>query len=910
MLVCQIASALALVTAVPSVLAAVQNTTFVAGSSENITFNGGGWQGQGDWRGLEAENESCSRTPGIYTWTLSSSVSVVFHGISIYFVGWNNSRNTIYQPYLDGVPDSPVTGASSGCNVIQYKRTGLADTQHNLTMVLLTDEPGAVGVATQRVGVSGVIVTAKDSKLPLPIATVSPRGTSAKLLKRLPQADPARSSPATASIPALPEAPSLPAECYALKNPISTLIGSSLIVPIPGGTSSPSTAQTTSSITDGLSKSTTTSAPAGAATNASAGSPTVGTTIFTESRGNIVATSTDPNGIIAPTSIDPSQNLESTKFIGTTTSVSITHPSSSRMTGTVTTSALPTTTGTLAATASNDAASNQIRPNFITPGGASSSSTVLSQSSPVSTTAGGSSSSSTAGTMSSVLLKTTSSKPSSPAAVNTGPARVSPSSRSNPPSPTAGVTGGSTASLAASTISFSPTVAVAFPSSESIVSSMSSSTTEVILLSTSSRSGTISDTNIIPAPPTTTIEPSSGAVPTRLNQSAVLPPPTEQGRVIPVPVTDGSRSSAATGDGALSPASPPTSIPAHATPGDERPSLPTSGSPVSTTTPDPNPNVLVSGKSVSHKATIAGSVVGGVLGLVALIGFISFASWAHKISHAKKASKPGAFKSKAHEFNFVIPPYRPDRKSRRNSFNPFQITLTLTPVDIEEGYTYQQVAWQTFDVTQSAKSSTVTKRLDYDRGFGAANIHDGGDAIGGVAFCKRPQTFEHAKPGRPVPFKGQTWSNALKFIARKYRRIIARNDDNVPLRLVIGSYVWNRRERGSTYSSEYVDARDVVEEGEAGFQSFVVMDDKIGYAEEISASFDLILRVYRTEGVQVEQILSPAYVKHKAVPLLGAEGIRLSKLPMVATWVVDTEGPDVQLRMEGPGWAQYLSEYL
>ncbi|KAJ7775552.1 hypothetical protein B0H16DRAFT_48101 [Mycena metata] len=128
MLVPQIASTLALVTATrdPSVLAAVQNTTLVAGSSDNITFNGDGWQGQGDWQGLEPENESCSRTPGVYSWTVGSSVSVTFQGMAVYFVGWNHSGNTFYQPYLDGVPDSPVTGASSGCNILRLGRSGSA----------------------------------------------------------------------------------------------------------------------------------------------------------------------------------------------------------------------------------------------------------------------------------------------------------------------------------------------------------------------------------------------------------------------------------------------------------------------------------------------------------------------------------------------------------------------------------------------------------------------------------------------------------------------------------------------------------------------------------------------------------------------------------------------------------------
>ncbi|KAJ7022213.1 hypothetical protein C8F04DRAFT_1138609 [Mycena alexandri] len=168
-----------LVTAVSEVLAATQNTTLVAGSSDNFTFNGGGWQGPGDWRGLDPENESCTESPGRYSSNKGISVSIVFQGVAIYFVGWNNSRNGVYQPYLDGVPDSPVTAyipaPVSGpwyCNVVQYERTGLANMQHNLTMVLLANDPG--DIKTPGMGVSGVIVTEQDDELPLSITSIVP----------------------------------------------------------------------------------------------------------------------------------------------------------------------------------------------------------------------------------------------------------------------------------------------------------------------------------------------------------------------------------------------------------------------------------------------------------------------------------------------------------------------------------------------------------------------------------------------------------------------------------------------------------------------------------------------------------------------------------------------------------------
>ncbi|KAJ7797912.1 hypothetical protein B0H14DRAFT_2909130 [Mycena olivaceomarginata] len=670
--------ALILVTAVPEVSAAPQNATLVAGSSDNITFNGGGWQGPGGWQGLDPENESCTASPGRYSWTAGISVSVVFQGVAVYFVGWNNSRNGVYQPYLDGVPDSPVTAyipAPSGpwvCNVVQYKRTGLANMRHNLTMALLTDDPGHID--TPGMGISGVIVTTEDSQLPLSITTVIP---------------------------------------------VATLTSS--------------------------------------ATNA--------------------------DGIITPTT-NNSQSLSST---------------------TVTEDTGPFSTGS-----------------------------------------------------------TTVSKP------------IGTFSTSNTSSfPTTG------------TISVSPT------------------------------------TTGVPAVTRTAVTNASGSTQIRVlspTLSSMLSTLTSQGGAVPATASDRSSSSTTT---EVRSVSLPDKFPVLSTLGDQRPVLPTpnNGSPVSTITPGPTAHLLDSGKSSSHRVAVVGSVIGGILGMASIIAFISFAKWAHQVSHAKKASKPGAFKSKSHEFDFVIPPYVPGRP-RRESAKSYQITLTLTPVDIEEGHTYQQVAWQRFNITQSDTSSTVTARLDYDRAFGTANIRTGGDAINGVAFCDHPKSFEHAKPGRPVPFKGHAWSNPLQFITRKYKRIIARNDDDVPLRVVIGSYVCEGSQPELNRSSEYVEDRDVEQGGEedrlwgpmssgqVGFQSFVVMDENIGYAEQISASFDLILRIYKTQDVEVGQILSPAYVRNKTVPLLGEQGIRLSKLPRVATWLVVTEGSDIRLKMEEPGLGQYLYQYL
>ncbi|KAJ7737054.1 hypothetical protein B0H16DRAFT_1572488 [Mycena metata] len=404
------------------------------------------------------------------------------------------------------------------------------------------------------------------------------------------------------------------------------------------------------------------------------------------------------------------------------------------------------------------------------------------------------------------------------------------------------------------------------------------------------------------------------------SSSSVLPTspnllPTAQTSVNPTVVSEGRLSSAPSHPTSLSPDEPvrPTSD------DDEVPVLPTpdNGSPVSTTTPEATAFLRVSQRKSPPKATIVGTVIGGILGVGGIIAFASLANWLHKIRQAKKAKKPGSFKSKGHEFNFVVPPPYVPGNPRKESPQSYQITLTLTPVDIEEGYAYQEVVWQRFLVTQTdiSKTRRFTAKLDYDRAFGTANIRTGGDAINGVAFSDQPNCFEYAKPGRPIPFRGYAWANSLQFIARKYTRIMARNEGHVPLRLVIGSYVREEDQREFDYrtleegkQSEIWDSGTT--EAAAAFQSFVVMDDKIGYGEQVSASLDLILRVYKTQDVEVGQILSPTYVRHKAVPLLGEGGIRLSKLPRIATWLVDTEGSDVRLKMQAPGVWQYLSQYL
>ncbi|KAF7344110.1 hypothetical protein MVEN_01700800 [Mycena venus] len=330
------------------------------------------------------------------------------------------------------------------------------------------------------------------------------------------------------------------------------------------------------------------------------------------------------------------------------------------------------------------------------------------------------------------------------------------------------------------------------------------------------------------------------------------------------------------------------------------------------TTPDsltaPTSSGTGGGSPVSHTEAVTGYTVAGILGLVGIAGLIALANWANQVIQAKKASKPGMFSSKVHEFIFFFPPYLPWPKKEKKKIKAHQITLTLTPVDIEEGYTYQQVVWQRFNIDNG--SSQFTARLDYDRAFGTANIRRGRDEINNVSFCDRPLSIGHAKPGRIIPLKGSVWTKPLEFIIRKYNRITARNDTHVPVRMVLGSYICQGSEGSLTESSGDVEEGNVEEAAEhdflvrshstqdVGFQSFVVMDQDIGYAGTLSASFDLILRAYKTHGVEVGQILSPPYLRDQAVPLLGEQGIRISKLPRIATWGIIPNESGIQLKRE------------
>ncbi|KAJ7491499.1 hypothetical protein B0H11DRAFT_2229021 [Mycena galericulata] len=169
-------------TAVLEARAVVQNVTLAAGASDNITFNGPGWSGYAGWQGPTPENVPCinnTTPPGNHSLIQGVSVTVVFQGIAVYFVGWNNSDNGLYQSYIDGVPDSVVTAyipASESwvCNVFQYEKTGLANTEHNLTLALLPNDPGGTSSEPPGLSVNGFIITTDDSSAPLPSISGSP----------------------------------------------------------------------------------------------------------------------------------------------------------------------------------------------------------------------------------------------------------------------------------------------------------------------------------------------------------------------------------------------------------------------------------------------------------------------------------------------------------------------------------------------------------------------------------------------------------------------------------------------------------------------------------------------------------------------------------------------------------------
>ncbi|KAF7335487.1 hypothetical protein MVEN_02202200 [Mycena venus] len=903
------------------------------------------------------------------------------------------------SPYLDGVPDSLVTAyipaVNTGwyCNVVQYQRTGLANTKHNLTMVLLPNDPG--DIQTPGLSVNGFIITVDEnpvlSVLPSTTSSASavPPANSSTFPDSIVQSSASQASSAfqptnsttggsvpptrSSNVPDTKITPhssaSQPTSSFQPKN---SAIGGSVL---PSTTTNVSTVSDTNTIAQSsASQASSAFQPTNSTTGGSvppARSSTVPDTKITpHSSASQPTSSFQPKNFATGGSVLPSTTTDVSTVSDTNTiaqssasqASSAFQPTNSTTGGSVPparSSTVPDTKITPHSSASqptssfqpkNSAIGGSVLPSTTTNVSTVSNTNTIAQSSasqassafqPTNSTTGGTVPPSTTNvdtvppTRSSTVPDTNITPPSSapqttssfqPTNSATG-GSVLPSNTTNAANtfqPINSITGGSVTPSITNVSAVQPTsiarsAAFATPdgfvitssNSQILLTSIVSRTTRVIpspgddspVSTTVSEDRLVSSSNASPfltadtVPVSLTPSPSSDSPVshTTSNSSPILSTSSDNGQVVLPTASNHSHSPPTT---EANPTSHTTTndIPVLSTPSDDRPVLSTPSN-VASDTPDSTTQTLSSTKSPSRRAGIVHSIVGGIVGMISIVGVISLASWASKVIQAKKASKPGANSSKSHDFVFFFPPYLP--RPKKEKIKSHQITLTLTPVDIEEGYTYQQVVWQRFNIDDG--SSQFTARLDYDRAFGTANIRSGRDEINGVSFCDRPLSFGHAKPGRIIPLKNSVWANPLEFIIRKYSRITARNDNHFPVRVVLGSYIYEGNEHSSTESPE-----DVVEGQNVRFQSFVVMDDPIGYAETLSASFDLILRAYKTHGVEVGQILSPQYLRDEAVPLLGERGIRISKLPNFATWGIIPNESGIELKRERTARRKYF----
>ncbi|KAJ6498674.1 hypothetical protein DFH09DRAFT_1203938 [Mycena vulgaris] len=653
--------------------AAVQNISLAAGTSSNITASKTKYR-------CDASTDPIHKD-GKATPDKGTSVTVLFQGTAVYFVGWNNPRNGVYQPYIDGVPDSPVTAYIPvdmpwKCNVVQFKRTGLTNAQHNLTIALLPDDPG--NIQTPGLSVNGFIITDDDPVLP-----VTSTDIDGSIITT--------GSSSSASLPtSTPAASSAPQASSALRPKNSAADGSG---PPP--------------ITSDVSRIPPTSTP---------GSVPLSTTtsISLVPLTSIATTTTFP---IAPADSDTNERL-----VPPSTS---TDSSLVQLTSIFTTGTFPTTS-----------AGSSVSPAAMQVGSPTNDSLV-----PLSTT----------------IDSTTS----------------------------------STFPTTAATSSISPAaVQVASSTNDSFV------------------------------PPTTTTDSSSAPRTVAAKSSAA--PHTK-------PTLEPTKSTSDDSVPSSTTANVKTVLPTSATPNSDFPLATT----VATTDSDD-----IRGPH-ANTGPIIGSTIAAIIGLLAITALGNL---------GQPSLKPGANAKKSREFIFVFPPYLPRPKKEKIKSH------------------------------QSAYHPTHS----YSRGFGTANIKAGRDEINGVSFCDRPLAIGHAKPGRIIPLKGSAWANALEFIIRKYTRITARNDSEVPLRVVIGTYncAGNDPEAAVDGNVEDTEEHDhLVRSQSAGwveFQSFVIMDDPIHYAETLSASFDLTLRAYKTHDVEVGQILSPSYLRNKHI-LSSDSGIELKR---------------------------------
>ncbi|KAJ7752991.1 hypothetical protein B0H16DRAFT_783022 [Mycena metata] len=155
MLSCYIFCILGWFIAAREVHAVLTNITLVP-PSDNISLNGPGWtSGPGSIQCGELPTVAISLASDN---TGAQNVSVTFQGISVYFVGWNNGPDFVYQAFVDGVPDPQFTAYTpsqpEGCGVIFYSKTGLVNADHTLVIK---------SVAPTSLEIKGFIVTTDDN---------------------------------------------------------------------------------------------------------------------------------------------------------------------------------------------------------------------------------------------------------------------------------------------------------------------------------------------------------------------------------------------------------------------------------------------------------------------------------------------------------------------------------------------------------------------------------------------------------------------------------------------------------------------------------------------------------------------------------------------------------------------------
>ncbi|KAJ7723905.1 hypothetical protein B0H16DRAFT_1597678 [Mycena metata] len=150
------------VTAVLEVRAALTDVTLVPPSG-NISLNGPLWASG------ESGCGDLSSAGNHHSFDFTASISVVFQGIAVYFVGMNYDPegSIMYQASLDGVPDiqfpSYIPPQANDCGVILYSKTGIANTKHTLDIPHVPGTPHDTSL-----GMVGFSVTTDDgSGIPL-----------------------------------------------------------------------------------------------------------------------------------------------------------------------------------------------------------------------------------------------------------------------------------------------------------------------------------------------------------------------------------------------------------------------------------------------------------------------------------------------------------------------------------------------------------------------------------------------------------------------------------------------------------------------------------------------------------------------------------------------------------------------